>query len=376
MRGTVQFVTSVFVLVTLVQFWGLAEILAYSAQERMHPTSDNIPTITDPDFILKPTGNILEIGSDFYSSLALTDTVIIGVAEGERHEMLGKVADIEIDADGRRFVLDSGLHEVLVYDSDGSYLGFFGGEGSGPGEFTEPGDLALSDSGRIAVVIGSRIQVFERQESGQFFYRNSFPSIGTYGCVMNDHVYVLKYYPDRPGSIQKLTLEGKWVASFGYTYKSKSEFITSLISGGLGGRLACSEQHGVIGLMLLRIPVLHGYSEDGELLWRVKIEDVKPPPIEEQRGGRSAVYKNHTKGDGLGAHFFVDGDEEHFNLTYLVNAGRGGLHPWHYYRVDVQTGHGHYVGDAPFIRARSRDYVIQSRSYRYPFLNVFHFDGE
>ena len=374
MQATVQFAPFFFVVFNLVLFLGMPEVLAYSAQ-KLHPTSDNIPTITDPDFILRPPGNILERGEDFYSSLAITDTVIIGVAEGERYEMLGDIWDIEIDADGRIFILDRALEEVLIYDSDGSYLGGFGGSGSGPGEFTKPGDLALSDSGRIAVVIGKGIHVFERQKNGQFIYRNSFPSIGTYGCVMNDHIYVVKYYPDRPGSIQKLTMEGEWVASFGYTYKSKNKFIASQISGGLGGRLACSERHGVIGLMLVRIPVLHGYSEDGELLWRVKFDGIRPPPIEERGRGR-ALYRRNTKGEGLGAYFFADGDEEHFGVLYFINAGRGQPTPWHYYRVDVQTGYGRYVGHAPFLRARSRDYVIEPSSHPYPTLNVFHFDGE
>lgn len=377
MRRIVQFVPFLLVLFNVGAFLSVSEVLACSVQKRVHPTSDNIPTITDPDFILKPPGDILDIGTNFYSSLALTDTVIIGVAEGERYEMLGSVADVEVDADGRIFVLDHELGEVLFYSSDGSYLGFFGSQGHGPGELHQPRELSLSESGRKAVVFSlNHIQVFERQENGQFLYRNSFKSIGTYGCVMNDHIYVLRYYTGKPGNIQKLTMEGEWVASFGYEYESKSEFVKSTLSGGHRGRLACSERHGVIGMILTRIPVLHGYSEDGELLWRVKFEDIKPSPVEETDGGRSLTYKAPSNGDAFGASLFIDEDGEYFNLTYLVSPDIGKVVPVHYYRVDVRTGRGHYVGHAPALRARHRDYVIQSLTSPYPKLRVFHFDGE
>ena len=372
-----QFVPFLLVLLNVGAFLSVSEVLACSVQKRVHPTSDNIPTITDPDFVLKPPGDILDRGTNFYSSLALTDTVIIGVAEGERYEMLGRVEDIEVDADGRIFIVDRELGEVLFYSSDGSYLGFFGGQGEGPGEFNQPRELALSESGRKAVVFSKgRVQVFERQENGQFLYRNSFPSIGTQGCVMNDHIYVLRYYLGRLGNIQKLTMEGEWVASFGYTYKSKSKFVTRRLSTGSGSRIACSKRHGVVGMIVGRIPVLHGYSGDGELLWRVKFEDIKFTPVEETDGGRSLFYKNSSKGDAFGTNLFVDEDGEHFNLTYTVNAGPGKLTPSHYYRVDAQTGYGHYVGHAPVLRARHRDYVIQYFNSPHPTLRILHFDGE
>ena len=359
----------------LMQVSCVLETLAYSSQKWIHPTSDNIPNVTNPDFILRPLNDVLTVGPDFYSSLAIIDTVIIGVDEGEPYEMLGNIFDIEVDVDGRIFILDREFGEVLFYDPDGSYLGSFGGPGVGPGEFTEPGELALSESGRIAVVFEERIHVFERQENGQFLYRNSFPAVGSRGCAMNDHIYVSDYHPGRPGNIQKFTMEGEWVASFGYTYRSESEFVTSVMSSGASARLACSERHGIIGMALSRIPILDGYSEDGELLWRIKFEDLKSSPIEEHNGGRKLIYKKSSKGDGVLAYFFTDADGEFFNITHFINAGRGKPTPWHYYRVDVRTGDGQYTGNARFLRATHRDYVIQSLEYPYPTLRVFHLDG-
>ena len=58
-----------------VQSWNAPVAAAYSAlhhaQNRLHPTSENIPNITDPDFLLKPPGEVSTVGADFYSSLRL-----------------------------------------------------------------------------------------------------------------------------------------------------------------------------------------------------------------------------------------------------------------------------------------------------------------
>lgn len=55
-----------------VQSWitpvAVAYSVVYHAQTRVHPTSENIPKITDPDFLLKPPGDISTIGVNFYSS--------------------------------------------------------------------------------------------------------------------------------------------------------------------------------------------------------------------------------------------------------------------------------------------------------------------
>ncbi len=360
-----------------VQSWitpvAVAYSVVYHAQTRVHPTSENIPKITDPDFLLKPPGDISTIGVNFYSSLALTDSFQIGVDEGEIHEMLGNIVDIALDPDGRIFVLDSEFSEVLIYNADGSYFGTFGSAGAGPGEFHTPRVVSLSDSGTIAVVFADRIQVYERLDNGHFHSRNSFGAVGSYGCAMNGHIYILRLYPnrpDRPGNIQKFTLDGEWVASFGHPYKSDKAYVATSLSR--KGKLACSERHGVVGMVLDRIPVLYGYTEEGSLLWRVKFEGLRAAPVEERDGGRTLGFKRWSAGEAALASLHVDADG-HFNIRYMVFVKRGREAPHHLYRINAQTGYGKYAGHAPMLRAIYRDYVVQTLSHPYPALRVFHY---
>ncbi len=109
MRSTGRFVLFFLVLFNISAFLSVSEVLAFSGQNHAHPTSDNNSTTTDPDFILKPPGYILERGTKFCSSLALIDTVVIGVADGRRYEMLGDATDLEFDSNGRIIALDCEL---------------------------------------------------------------------------------------------------------------------------------------------------------------------------------------------------------------------------------------------------------------------------
>ncbi len=53
--------------------------------------------------------------------------------------------------DGRIFVADTHQHRVLVYDRNGNRLAAFGHEGTGPGGFLFPTDVAFDERGRIYV---------------------------------------------------------------------------------------------------------------------------------------------------------------------------------------------------------------------------------
>ena len=183
-------------------------LLAYpiSAQVRIHPDDRYLPRFSAPEIIVNGPENALESGPDYYATLAMTDSVTIGAEEGTSYEMLGDIADIAISPSGHIFVLDSEYNEVLICGSDGSHLGSFGHAGDGPGEFASAKSLSLMNSGNIAVVFAERTNVFERQQDGHYEFRNSFRGVGTNGCAMNDHVYILRHRPGLPGIIHKVTL--------------------------------------------------------------------------------------------------------------------------------------------------------------------------
>ena len=65
-------------------------------------------------------------------------------------------------AGGRRFVVDSELHQVLIFDLNGGLISKFGQRGRGPGEFNFPTHVAVDDRQQIYITdsLNYRIQVF------------------------------------------------------------------------------------------------------------------------------------------------------------------------------------------------------------------------
>ncbi len=63
----------------------------------------------------------------------------------------GKPVGLSVHPDGRLFVADTHYHRVMVFDRDGLKLAEFGREGTGPGEFLLPTDVAFDAEGLIYV---------------------------------------------------------------------------------------------------------------------------------------------------------------------------------------------------------------------------------
>ena len=69
---------------------------------------------------------------------------------------------IAIDSDDRIFISDTGHNRIVICASDGSYIGHFGVEGSGPGELKQPCGLDITEDGTIVVADSGnkRLQLF------------------------------------------------------------------------------------------------------------------------------------------------------------------------------------------------------------------------
>ena len=74
--------------------------------------------------------------------------------------------------DGRILVAD-GLdnHRVIIYDNDMNYLGEFGGEGDGPGQFNTLHAVAVGPEGRVFVLdrMGNEVNLFRATDDPAVF---------------------------------------------------------------------------------------------------------------------------------------------------------------------------------------------------------------
>lgn len=80
-----------------------------------------------------------------------------------------RIADLAVDDAGKIYVLDSGDHRVIVFDSAGRRLTAFGRRGGGPGEFTWP----------IRVVVDSVVRVFDAGQNRVSTFARDGSHLGT-----------------------------------------------------------------------------------------------------------------------------------------------------------------------------------------------------
>jgi len=128
---------------------------------------------------------------------------------------LPKPINISIDADGSKYVTDTGRNQVIVFDKDDRYVRAYGASGD-----FKPGDTALiSDRLYVTDLKNQQIQVLDKT-TGKLLFK-----IGKAGSKEGEFVFPtnLAIGPDRhlyvtdTGNfrIEKFTLDGQFVRSFG-----------------------------------------------------------------------------------------------------------------------------------------------------------------
>ena len=81
----------------------------------------------------------------------LEEELSIGEAEGREEYMFSEVESITTDDEGRIYVLDSEENNVKIYDKKGKFVNKFGKKGQGPGEFSRPLVVIITNQDEILV---------------------------------------------------------------------------------------------------------------------------------------------------------------------------------------------------------------------------------
>ncbi len=134
-------------------------VLSCSPQPTEGPAADGawVGTITTEGNV---TTVINEAGSVWGGPATLLEEASIGVENGPDEYMFGEVNGVWA-TDDRIFVVDAQLPALRVYDPAGEHLMDIGRSGPGPGEFTEPAGVAVTDDGDILVIdVNLEIEVF------------------------------------------------------------------------------------------------------------------------------------------------------------------------------------------------------------------------
>jgi len=75
----------------------------------------------------------------------------IGTVEGDGPDLFGEIQALEVDPQGRIWVLEGQSQELRVFDSEGRHVRTIGRNGGGPGEFSQPIGMGWSRNGELWV---------------------------------------------------------------------------------------------------------------------------------------------------------------------------------------------------------------------------------
>jgi hypothetical protein len=85
------------------------------------------------------------------ATLKLPELWRLGGDSEDEEEFFGVISDIDIDANGQVYLLDSQLNQAKIYTADGEFVRSIGREGEGPGEFRTPTSMFFTKE-KVAVI--------------------------------------------------------------------------------------------------------------------------------------------------------------------------------------------------------------------------------
>ena len=135
---------------------------------------------------------------------------------------------IALDRDEDVYVTDQAVHKVVTFKSDGTFLGRWGTQGSGPGEFNSPSGLSFDKEDNLYVVDSRNHRLQKYTGDGDFLSQWGVAGAGAgqfnlpWGISLDTEggVYVADWGNNR---VQKLSPSGEYLASFGGPGTGKGE---------------------------------------------------------------------------------------------------------------------------------------------------------
>ena len=312
----------------------------------------------------------------------------VGVADGDSDDMIGQIRDVAV-SDSLVYYVDGSYSHVRAYNFEGHLADIIGGPGEGPGEFSLVRKVAVTGTGKdVHVVVGSAartVSVFSRNRGGNHEFRTSFrvaaKFINSDMCAMHGHVYTTGYSEDLDGVIHKYTLEGEYVSSFGERYNDPHLIVREKMAE--GSNMECNTTHHTLLYTRPNAPIATAFTESGDMIWQIRLADARIA----SKGAKYVKTGHLAIGSlpplvGESGHLEITGEARgnSFWLTRRERLSEDGTR-WanHFYKVDVLSGHGKYLGVHPVnfqlssgivVRTMDQERLFTSRSAPYPQLGI------
>ncbi|MDH4271618.1 MAG: 6-bladed beta-propeller [Candidatus Aminicenantes bacterium] len=125
-------------------------------------------------------------------------------------------AGLACDRAGNVWVVDSGQGVLLQFDPAGQFLKKAGRQGQGPGEFSRPGTIHITEDGDLLVLDTGNVRMAVLSAEGEF--KRSFKFLRRYEdfCVDKGRIYLLNNNPREDGkTVDVLSMDGDFLESLG-----------------------------------------------------------------------------------------------------------------------------------------------------------------
>ncbi len=229
-------------------------------------------------------------GEDIGKKVLFSDTLSLGLEEGDENLIFGGMLEIAIDSEENIYILDSRNFRVLKFDKNGKFLWKIGRRGQGPGEFERPYKIKIASRNNVAVL-------------DYFFKIHFFSPDGKYLSTLKPQKMISNIEFLNDGRVLvSLFARGK----FGYTaefwsedgkflsdFPDKYSYGPELSSGGmLGMMMGLNKSKNRIFLSIPDRYEIREYNLKGNCLRKIRRDfPLKPPKIEIKGGGaRIEIY--------------------------------------------------------------------------------------
>ena len=340
-----------------------------------HPTAESIPDADQVAHVISEAGPVDEEARSLIDRLSRSaEVLVVGVLEGELHEMFGQIEDLAADTEGNLYVLDAGNAVVRVFDSQGEYVRHYGAPGEGPGEFRAPSALEIDRTNRLLVADRiQRITAFSRENAdvGTTMTLQDSP----YDlCVSATRMYIHATGSEHGGVVHALDTAGAYLDSFGSGYRFGGDMAREDLSR---GSLTCSQHTDDVLFALRYVPVLHRYSSQGEIEWTLSLSDFNPMHITEDASTHMLTYSGNEGVSDVMHHLTVIDETDYVLVQVLRRTPESIQERKEYaeiltYVVHLETGAGGYVGnELPPVYAVVAGRLYAAVNWPYPHVLVY-----
>ena len=217
---------------------------------------------------------------------------VLGSLDGDSVDVLGLPVDVELISDGRFYVLDGVNARLLLSDSTGRVLDWFGQHGDGPRDFRQPAALATLDS-QVAVAQFGGVKLFERT-GNEHEFRTIYPGFSASSLCYTGDGRILGAAVSRASKTFIREYEGssmavvpEQVAQFGRGYDFGGSRASAVL---MRGSMACYADQRRVVYAFQYLPAIESYSLAGEQLWAVMLSVFEQGWFVESNAGRRLSF--------------------------------------------------------------------------------------